>query len=448
MNPELDAPDLGARVDSALPRTLEDLKKLVAIPSVSSQAEHCADVALSAELVAAWASELGAADVSVVAAGGQPAVIAHWPAPAGKPTICLYAHHDVQPAGDQAAWTTNSYQATQRDGRLYGRGAADDKGGVAVHLAVLRAFDGKPPVGVTLFVEGEEEIGSPTLGAMLERHREALRADAYVITDSTNWEVGQPAFTTMLRGLIDVEVTVSTLRSGVHSGEYGGVVPDALTSLCRLLATLHDADGNVAIQGLTQTEAPDLDYPQARLRGEAGVLDGVQLIGSGSVVQRLWTKPAVSVIGLDSTRIADASSTLIPSASAKVSVRLAPGDDRERAMDAVVRHLEQHAPWGARVSVARGRAVDPAVVAFEGPICQAAAAAWRDAWGRPAVSIGCGGSIGLVAEFAEVFPDAAILITAVTDPQSAMHGIDESLDLGDWGRCVHAEANLLARLGS
>lgn len=447
MHSDLEPPDLQARVDRVLPQTLDDLKKLVAIPSVSSQPEHDADVARSAELVAGWAAELGAADVNVVAAGGQPAVIAHWPAPAGRPTICLYAHHDVQPAGDEAAWTTNSYQATERNGRLYGRGTADDKGGVAVHLAVLRAFGGRPPVGVTLFVEGEEEIGSPTLSALLERYRDDLRADAYVIADATNWEVGQPAFTTMLRGLIDVEVTVSTLRSGVHSGEFGGVVPDALTALCRLLATLHDADGNVAIQGLVHTAAPALDYPQDRLRTEAGVLEGVQLIGSGSVVERLWTRPAVSVIGLDTTRIADASSTLIPSASAKVSVRLAPGENRERAMDAVVAHLEQHAPWGAQVSVSRGRAVDPAVVGFEGPICEAAAAAWEDAWGRPAVSMGCGGSIGLVAEFGEAFPDATILITAVTDPMSAMHGIDESLDLGDWARCVHAEANLLARLG-
>ena len=241
------------------PRTLEDLKKLVASP-VSSQAEHCADVARSAVAAPRRA---------------RPPMSASWLVPAGgdhttaprRPTICLYAHHDgSQPVTRRR--TTNSYQAANVTVGCTAA-SADDKGGVAVHLAVLRAFDGKPPVGVTLFVEGEEEIGSPTLGAMLERHREALRADAYVITDSTNWEVGQPAFTTMLRGLIDVEVTVSTLRSGVHSGEYGGVVPDALTSLCRLLATLHDADGNVAIQGLTQTEAPTWTT-QARLRGEAG----------------------------------------------------------------------------------------------------------------------------------------------------------------------------------
>ena len=445
--------DLSARLEAVLPRALDDLKALIAIPSISSQQEHAADVRASADQVAAWLAEIGCQDVTVVAepatpggAPGQPAVIASFPAPAGQPTVCLYAHHDVQPTGDPTLWTSPPFQAVERDGRLCGRGTADDKGGVAAHLAVLRAFDGRPPVGVKLFIEGEEEIGSPTMKAMLAAHRDELAADLYVIADGGNWEVGIPALTTTLRGVVDCVVEVSTLDHGLHSGGFGGLVPDALTCLCRLLATLHDERGNVAIKGLVSSVAPQVEYPLDRLQAETMRLDGVAWIGDGSVVQRNWNSPACSVLAIDTTRIADASNTLIPAARAKVSVRVAPGDTAENALAMLEKHLRENAPWGAHVTITEGEAGDPGIVPVDGPGAQAMIAALRDAWGVEPVMMGTGGAIPLISDLQAIYPGAEVVVTAVGDPGSRTHSLDESLDLGDWRNAVIAEASLLAAL--
>lgn len=435
--------DAVARV---LPQTIADLKALVAIDSISSLATHDGKVQQSAEAVARLLREAGCEDAEIVEAGGKPAVIAHFPAPEGKPTVCLYAHHDVQPTGDPGQWSSDPFQATERDGRLYGRGTADDKAGFAAHLAALRSFDGEPPVGVTLFIEGEEEIGSPSLRALIEQHADALRSDVFVILDSGNWEVGTPSFTTTLRGLADCTVEVRTLDHALHSGMYGGVVPDALTTLCRLLATLHDASGNVAIDGLHAATAADLDYPEDRLRAETGLLDGVEWIGAGSAVDRMWAKPAVSVLAIDAPAVCDASNTLLPTARAKVSLRVAPGDDADQALAALRRHLETHAPWGAQVTVTDGETGQPGIVPVEGEVCEKAAEAMREAFGVEPVHMGVGGSIPMIADFQRTFPDAVVLVTAVGDPDSRQHGIDESLHLGDFAKAATAEALLLAKL--
>ena len=438
--------DLVQAVRDQLPGVQADLEALIAIPSISADPERTDDLRRSAEAVVELLRQAGCPEVEIVDAGGGPAVIGRYPAPPGAPTICLYAHHDVQPTGDESLWTSPPFEPQQREGRLYGRGSADDKAGVMMHLAMLRAFGGRPPIGVTLFIEGEEEVGSPTLGAILATHRDKLLADVYVIADSSNWSIGEPAFTTTLRGMADCIVEVRTLRHGVHSGLFGGVAPDALTALCRLLATLHDEDGNVAIEGLHSGPGPELIYPQERLRSESGMLEGVELLGSGSVVERLWNKPAVAVIALDTTPIAKASNTLIPSARAKISLRVAPGDDAERALGCLRRHLETHASWGAQVSVTSGEVGQPAVIGFEGPIAELARDAVRTAWGRELVLIGQGGSIPLVAEFADAFPGAAILVTAVADPDARWHGIDEGLHLAEFERACVAEALLVQGL--
>jgi len=445
--------DLVSRIDSVLPSVLADLKALIAIPSVSSQPEHAADVVASANQIATWLREIGCPDVQVVTEPitpggplGQPAVIASFPAPEGQPTVCLYAHHDVQPTGDATAWTSAPFDAVERDGRLLGRGSADDKGGVAAHLAVLRAFDGKPPVGVKLFIEGEEEIGSPSMQAILDAHHDELAADLFVIADSSNWEVGTPALTTTLRGLADCVVEVSTLDHGLHSGGFGGLVPDALTCLCRLLATLHDESGNVAIEGLVSSQAPDVDYPLERLQTETQKLDGVQWIGDGSVAQRNWNSPSCSVLAIDTTRIADASNTLIASAKAKVSVRVAPGDTAVNAMAALKKHLLSNAPWGAHVTVTDGQGGEPGIIPVDGPGAQATIAALREAWGVEPVMIGQGGAIPLTSELQAAFPGAEVVVTAVGDPGSRTHSLDESLDLGDWRNAALAEATLLEAL--
>ena len=439
--------DLRSAVLREVPGVLTDLARLVAIPSISSEPAHHADVQASAEAVAALASALGCPDVRIVREGGQPAVIARFPAPPGAPTVCLYAHHDVQPTGDVAAWTSEPFSVEQRGDRLHGRGVVDDKAGIAVHLAALRAFGGRPPVGVTLFVEGEEEIGSPSLAAILERHADALAADAFVIADSANWEVGRPAFTTTLRGLADVVVEVSTLDHALHSGQYGGVVPDALTALCRLLATLHDENGDVAVAGLESGRAAPLDYPEERLRAESGLLDGVAWLGTGPAVDRLWTRPAVSVLAIDATPVALASNTLSPRATAKVGLRLPPGQDSAAALAALKQHLLAHAPWGARLAFGPETHAPGCEVPFDGPYADAAFAALGEAWGLDPVFIGQGGSIPMVAEFRRLFPDACVLVTGVCDPDSRIHGIDESLHLGDFALACVAEALWLERLG-
>ncbi len=373
-------------------------------------------------------------------------MIAEFPAPPGAPTVCLYAHHDVQPEGDPALWNSAPFEATERDGRLFGRGTSDDKGGLAVHLAALRAFDGKPPVGVKLFIEGEEEIGSPGLSKLLQANRDELASDIFVIADSANWEVGQPALTTTLRGLADCVVEVRTLDHAIHSGSFGGVAPDALTALCRLVATLHDDQGDVAVPGLATSEGPDLEYPEDRFRAESGMLDGVRQLGTGSIVQRLWHKPAISVIALDATPVAKASNTLHPIARAKISMRLGPGDDAPSALAKLSDHLTANAPWGAQVTVIPGDTGQPSTIPFTGPYADAARSAMAEAWGVEPVLIGQGGSIPMAAEFAETFADAAIFVTAVGDPDTRAHGADESLHLGDFHAACLAEALFLANL--
>jgi acetylornithine deacetylase/succinyl-diaminopimelate desuccinylase-like protein len=442
------AADLTAAVDVALPGVRQDLERLVRIPSIWADPAHADDTQRSAEAVAGLARAAGAADVTIIAAeGGAPAVVAHWPAPAGKPTILLYAHHDVQPTGGDENWTTPPFEPSERDGRLYGRGAADDKAGVMTHLAVLRAYDGHPPIGVTLFIEGEEESGSPTLPALLREHHELLTCDVIVIADSANPAVDVPALTTSLRGLVDVVVEVAMLERPAHSGVFGGPVGDALTALCRTLATLHDENGEVAVAGLVHgtSEAPDLD--EATFRSDASLLDGVELLGSGPIVERTWQKPAVAVLGIDAPRVAEASNVLLPHARAMVSLRLAPGDSAPKAQDALADHLRAHVPWGARVTVKPGPGTaEPFSLDATGNAYDAARRAFSTAYGNDAVETGMGGSIPFIAAFARTFPGAAVLVTGVGDPASRWHGIDESLDLGMFRRGVLAEALLLAEL--
>ena len=436
-----------SRVEALFPDIVTELTELVAIQSVSADESRADQVELSARAAADLISDLGCEDVRIVSEGGKPAVIARFPAPPGMPTVCLYAHHDVQPEGDHAAWRSAPFTATERDGRLFGRGAADDKGGLAVHLAALRAFGGRPPVGVTLFLEGEEEIGSPSLGALLAAHRDLLDADVFVIADSSNWSVGVPAFTSTLRGMGQCTVQLRTLDHALHSGAFGGVAPDALTAICRLLATLHDERGNVAVEGLLSGPGPDLVYPEDRLRQETGILEGVQYIGDGTVVERLWNKPALTVTALDATPVDKASNTLIPAARAVISMRVAPGDDARRALQLLVAHLEAHVPWGAQLEVTDTETGEGAVIPFEGRYAEAARLAYAEAWGRDPVFIGQGGSIPMVAEFASAFPGATVLVTAVSDPDSRMHGANESVDLGDLRAACLAETLFLEALG-
>jgi acetylornithine deacetylase/succinyl-diaminopimelate desuccinylase-like protein len=440
-------PELRARLAQALPGVRADLEDLVRIQSVSADPARADEVRRSAEVTARLLHDAGLSVDIISSDGGRPAVLARKTAPPGKPTVLLYAHHDVQPEGSRSDWESDPFEPTEREDRLYGRGAADDKAGIAAHLAALRAHGPDLPVGVIVFVEGEEEVGSPSLDALLTTYADELAADVIVIADSANWEIGTPALTTSLRGLADCVVEVRTLDHAVHSGMWGGVVPDALTALCRLLATLHDTSGDVAVKGLMHGSAAALEYPADRLRAESGVADGVQLIGSGALVDRLWTKPAISVIALDATRVEDASNTLLPVARAKLSMRVAPGDDPRRALASLHEHLLAAAPWGAQVTVTDGETGEAFRVDASGPAYDAAREAFREAWdGTAPVDMGVGGSIPFIAAFAKRFPDAAILVTGVEDPDTRAHGANEGLHLGEFERVCLAEALLLRNL--
>jgi len=369
-------------------------------------------------------------------------------APPGAPTVLLYAHHDVQPPGDDRDWVSGPFEPTERDGRLYGRGAADDKAGIAVHLVALRALGDDLGVGVAVLVEGEEEIGSPTLDRLLAVVGDRLAADVIVLTDSTNWRVGVPALTTSLRGGCSAVVEVRTLDHAVHNGVYGGPVPDALTTLARLLATLHDENGDVAVAGLWRTPSDALDLTDAQLRANAGMLDGVQVIGTGTLTSRLWTAPAISVSGIDAPAVDTAPMTLCPSARAKVTLRIGPGGDVGAAREALTAHLHAHAPWGASVTVTAAGGVQPFAAPIGGPAYTAARTAMAEAWGTEPVDAGVGGSINFVNVIAARFPDAEILITGIEDPDTRAHGPNESLHLAEFERACLAEALLLARLGA
>ncbi|GAB3555114.1 dipeptidase [Arthrobacter tumbae] len=455
--PDTTVAALRSTVDSAFSRTVEELKSLVAIPGVAWAAFDPAELDRSAEAVASLVRSTGIGDVQILRVDnngtpGGPAVVGRRPAAAGKPTILLYAHHDVQPPGERDLWESEPFIAEERGDRLYGRGAADDKAGIMAHIAAVRAvvnvLGEDLGLGITLFIEGEEEAGSPTFRSFLEEHRELLRSDVIVVADSSNWKVGVPALTTSLRGLVDGTIEVRVLEHAVHSGMFGGPVLDAPTLLARLISTLHDDDGSVAIEGLVSTDDADVDYPEADYRADASVLDGVQLAGTGSLASRLWTKPALSIIGIDAPGVAVSSNTLLPTARAKFSLRLAPGQDPQEAMAAVERHVRAHVPFGAAVTFTPGESGNPFSTDTTKPAAQIALWALQTAWGTQAVEAGIGGSIPFIADLTEVYPEAQILVTGVEDPDSRAHSANESLHLGEFNRAVLAEALILARLNA
>ena len=439
--------ELRARIRDLMPQVRADLDALVAIPSVSVPAFDQVHVQASAERVAELLRGAGVPDVRILSAGGSaPAVVGRRPGPPGAPTVMLYAHHDVQPPGPAAAWETPAFEPVERGGRLYGRGAADDKAGVIAHVGALRVLADELGVGVTVFVEGEEEIGSPTFTAFLAQYSDLLAADVIVVADSANWKVGVPGLTTSLRGLVDLEVEVAVLEHSVHSGMFGGPVLDALTLLSRLVATLHDDAGDVAVAGLVRAPDPVVDYDEAEFRTDAALIEGAALAGTGPLTARLWARPALSVIGIDAPSIALSSNTIVPRAKAKLSLRIAPGQDPAAALEALRTHLTGHAPFGARVTVTPGDLGRPFQAPADSDAMRAARWAFEQSWGTAPVDIGLGGSIPFIADLLEVFPHAAILVTGVEDPDSRAHGANESVDLGDLEKVVLAEVLLLTRL--
>ena len=460
MNTVSDVGQIRSHVQALFPGLQADLEALVRIPSVSAAGFDPSHVQASAQQVAQLAYQAlkpltdGEPRVEILQAPtpdgsmGAPAVVASIPAPPGAPTVMLYAHHDVQPPGQ--GWDTEPFTPTQVGDRLYGRGSADDKAGIIAHLGALRTLAAAgctPPVGITLFIEGEEEIGSPSFQEFLTIHKDALAADVIVVADSINWSVGVPALTTGLRGLVDGCIEVEVLDHGVHSGMFGGPIVDANVVLARVIASLHDDAGSVAVEGLSTAPPPTVDIDEETFRVDSSLLPGAQLVGTGSITGRMWCQPAISVIGIDATPVALAANLLAPSARAKISVRIAPGQDPAVADAAMARHVEAHAPWGATVRWVPGEQGKPFLAPGDSPAMACARGAFADAWGTPSVDIGVGGSIPFIADLLESFPRASIVVTGVEDPDSRAHGANESVHLGELAKVVVAEALMLLRLG-
>ncbi|MEL5990461.1 dipeptidase [Microbacterium phosphatis] len=446
--------------ESGIPAALADLGRLVRIQGIAWPAFDQEQLQLSARAIADLAEGTGVFDeVRILTAPipgtdehGQPAILATRAARNGRPTVMLYAHHDVQPPGDEALWETPPFEPTVRDGRLYGRGAADDKAGVMAHIASLRALrevaGDDLDLGIVLFIEGEEEFGSRSFGSFLAENAEAMRSDVIVVADSGNWDSETPAVTVSLRGNAKFHLTVRTLAHASHSGMFGGAVPDAMLATIKLLSTLWDDQGAVAVEGLAAREAETPDYAETTLRDEAGLPEGVSPIGEGTILSRIWNKPSITVTGIDFTSVEAASNTLSPEVTVVVSARVAPGQDATEAYAAIESHLRAHAPFGAELTFSETDLGDGFLVDTSGWAVADARAAMRDGYGKDPVDLGIGGSIPFISDLVRQFPGAQILVTGVEDPHSRAHSPNESLHLETFRNAVRSEALLLGRINA
>ncbi|NRQ36604.1 dipeptidase [Nonomuraea sp. NN258] len=434
-------------VAAAMPQAIEELRRLAAIPSVAFPGHPEEPVFAAAAVTEELLRSAGLPHVQQVAVEGSfPAVYGEAPAPPGAPTVLLYAHYDVQPAGDPAAWRTPPFEPTLIDGKLYGRGVADDKSGIISHVTALRTFRGQFPVGIKVIIEGQEEYAGERLEAFVERNPDLLRADAIVVADTGNPRVGDPAVTTSLRGMAAFTIEVRTLREPVHSGSFGGAAPDALAALMRMLTSLHDDNGDIRVPGLPRGSFLGQGPAEEEFRKTAGVLDGVSLVGSGSLADRLWSSYAITVTGLDVPTVSGAINAVQPAARARVTVRVPPAGDPKTTVDAVVDFLRQVAPWGVQVSFG-DFTVGSGFQADSGGKARAALnRAMERAFGRPPRDVGAGGSIPLVNTLLKQFPAAEILLFGAEDEDAAIHAPNERLDLEELRRTATAEALFLHEL--
>lgn len=441
------AETLRQTISRLMPQAREDLARLVAFASVATPGqpppEPCRD---AARWVTDAFAALGFADAAAhQTADGSEVVVGHAPGPPGAPTVLLYSHYDVQPAGDESAWSSPPFALAERDGRWYGRGTADCKGNIVMHLTALRALGaGAFPVSVGIVIEGSEERGSAGLEAFVPEHADLLRADAIVIGDGGNSAAGVPTMTTTLRGIGDVVVRVRALRSAVHSGTYGGAAPDALAALIHMLATLRDERGNTTVRGLDAAQVwSGTPYSPERFRADATVLDDVELLGDGAVADMIWARPALTVIGIDCPPVDAAMPAIQPEARAALNLRVPPGHSAARAQDALVEHLRAVAPWNVHVAIERKPLGEPFAGGGEGPAHRALAAAMGEAYGREAITEGQGGSIPVCSVLAGTFPEAEIMLIGVEEPLCRIHAPDESVDPAEVEQMALAEALFL-----
>jgi acetylornithine deacetylase/succinyl-diaminopimelate desuccinylase-like protein len=443
------ADDLREAINGLMGRARKDLAELVAFKSVADPKQYPQE---ECDQAAQWVvdafTDVGVQDVRLSPTpDGSSAVHGHTPGPAGTPTVLLYSHYDVQPPLGEEAWTSPIWELTERDGRWYGRGAADCKGNIVMHLTALRALNeiaGGFPCGVKIICEGSEEQGTGGLEAFVPRNADLLRADAILVVDTGNFAVGVPTLTSTLRGMTSIDVTLRGLGSAMHSGMFGGPAPDSLVGLIQMLASLHDEHGNTTIDGLDATQTwTGVDYAAEQFRADATVLDGVELMGDGSVADLLWARPSATVIGIDAPHVIGSANAVQASATARVSLRLPPGVTGQEAQDALVAHLRARVPWGLKCEIERIGLGDPFVGSLDGPAFESLKAAMEEAFGRPLTTEGQGGSIPLCNVLAETYPDAEIFLMGVEEPKCLIHAPNESVDPSEIEHLALAEALFL-----
>jgi cysteinylglycine-S-conjugate dipeptidase len=441
--------DLKERVSAQMPRVREELAELVAITSVADARqfppEECAR---AAQWVLDAFRELGFEDAALHrTVDGSDAVVASRPcSDPGAPTILLYAHYDVQPPLDDDAWHTPPFTLTEVDGRWFGRGAADCKGNILMHLTALRALGDDVPVNLKLVVEGSEEQGTGGLEDFVPKNADLLRADTILVCDTGNAAVGVPAATVSLRGMVNVVVRVEALPNELHSGMFGGPTPDALAALVSMLASLRDEHGETTVRGLphdqTWSGAP---YEPDAFRSDAGVATDETLLGTGTVSDMLWARPALTILGIDCPPVVGSTAAIVPRASARLNLRIPPGTEPEEAEKALRAHLDAVAPWGVTVTVETEATGSPFRADTSGPAYDAMRSAMREAYGRDMVLLGQGGSIPLCNVFADTYPDAELILMGVEEPLCLIHAPNESVDPREIERLATAEALFLQR---
>ena len=435
---------LDETVAAGMRRLAADLGKLVAIPSVSApgfppetQPALLEAYAAVAELFRAEGVEqLGSLELPDTA----PILTGAIPAPPGAPTVLLYSHYDVVAAGDESEWTSPPFVATERDGAIFGRGTADTKSNILVHVGALRAWGGRPPVGVKLLIEGQEEVGSPLEEGYPSAHPEHFEADAILVADGGSIRVAQPSLTVSLRGDARVTVEVRTLAGNKHSGQYGGAAPDALVALLSALATLWDDTGDVAVEGLRREEWTGETYTDDEFRKLAEIEEGLPIVGTGGLGSKIWSGPSITVLGIDCPAVDGAPASIQAHARALLNVRVHPEQPAAEAQAAVVRHLEAQRPFGIRLAVTAGATGDGFRARSSGPAWEAMVAAMATAWGSDVVEIATGGAIPLVKAIGDALPDAALFVFGATDSFANIHGPDERVLLDEWEKAVLAEA--------
>jgi acetylornithine deacetylase/succinyl-diaminopimelate desuccinylase-like protein len=432
-------------VRALMQKLRQDLEDLVRIPSVSVPGQVGAPLLEAFEATSRLFAEAGVDIGRLDLPGTAPVVVGEIPAPPGAPTVLLYSHYDVVPAGDEAEWDSPPFEPTERDGAIYARGAADTKANVLMHVGALRAWDGRPPVGIRLCIEGYEEIGSGGLLSYPASNPELFRADALVIGDMGNITPGRPTFTTALRGMANVTLEVRTLRSGKHSGQYGGAAPDALLAVLHALASLHDEHGDVVVAGLRRNEWEGPEQAEEEFRDLGTVVEGLPLFGTGGLGSRIWSGPAITVIGVDVPSVDGAVNAVSPYARAVLNLRVHPEQDAVEAQNAVIQHLRAQRPFGIELDVQPGATGNGFAAATGGPAYEAARAAWAQAWGADVMLAGSGGSIPIVSALAGALPEAEALLVGTTDGYANIHGPNERVVLTEFENAVVAEADFLGR---